>query len=74
MADGERLEGGKVWQDAQGGKAGNMDFVKEKYLTANADADTLSGMQSAGRVNGCKQGGNRVTKRNITPRYGAFYV
>lgn len=74
MADGERLEGGKVWQDAQGGKAGNADFVKEKYLTANADADTLSGMQSAGRVNGCKQGGNGVTKRNITPRYGAFYV
>lgn len=56
------------------GKTVNVNFVKEKYLTANVDADTLSGMQSAGRVNGCKQGGNRVTKRNITPRYGAFYV
>ena len=74
MADGERLEGGESVAGCTRGTAGNESFVKEKYLTANADADTLSGMQSAGRVNGCKQGGNGVTKRNITPRYGAFYV
>lgn len=74
MADGERLEVGKVWQGNTRGTTGNGSFVKGKYLTANVDADTLSGMQSAGRVNGCKQGGNGVTKRNITPRYGAFYV
>lgn len=73
MADVERLEGGSV-AGCTRGTAGNVDYVKEKYLTANVDVDTLRGMQSAGRVNGCKQGGNGVAKRNITPRYGAFYV
>lgn len=65
---------GKCGRVTQGGTVGNVNIVKEKCLTINADVDTLRGMQSAGRVNGCKQGWNGVTKRNITPRYGAFYV